>query len=48
VDRFIDRHIGAKPLESLRQGRGIWKDRGDLPDFTKIRRELDRLNTRNG
>lgn len=48
VDRFIDRHIGAKRLESLRQARGIWKDRRDLPDFTKIRRELDRLTTRNG
>ena len=48
VDRFIDRHIGVKRLESLRQARGIWKDRRDLPDFTKIRRELDRLNARNG
>ncbi len=25
------------------QARGIWKNRGDLPDFEKIRREWDRL-----
>jgi hypothetical protein len=48
VDRFIERHIGPQRLESLRHARGLWKDRRDLPDFTKIRRELDRLTTRNG
>lgn len=26
----------------LRQARGLWQDRADLPDFTAIRRELDR------
>ena len=25
------------------QARGIWKDRNDLPDFGKIRREWDRF-----
>ena len=25
------------------QARGIWKDRDDLPDFGKLRREWDRL-----
>lgn len=25
------------------QARGIWRDRKDLPDFGKIRREWDRL-----
>ncbi|MEK6280470.1 MAG: CopG family transcriptional regulator [Acidobacteriota bacterium] len=25
------------------QARGIWRDRNDLPDFKKLRRELDRL-----
>ncbi len=48
VDRFIDRQIGVNRLESLRQVCGIWKDRRDLPDFAKIRRELDRLTTRTG
>jgi hypothetical protein len=27
----------------MSQARGIWKDRNDLPDFGKIRRELDRV-----
>lgn len=31
-------------LELLRQGRGIWKDRSDLPDTTGLRAELDRFN----
>ena len=42
VDRFIDRHVDHRKLELLRRGRGIWKDRRDLADFRKIRRELDR------
>jgi NCAIR mutase (PurE)-related protein len=27
----------------MSQARGIWKNRDDLPDFGKLRRELDRL-----
>lgn len=26
----------------LRQARGLWRDRDDLPDFTALRREMDR------
>jgi hypothetical protein len=26
----------------LRQARGLWRDRDDLPDFGSLRRELDR------
>ncbi len=29
-------------LALLRRGRGLWADRGDLPDFAAIRREMDR------
>lgn len=28
--------------ELLRQARGIWSERSDLPDFAALRRELDR------
>lgn len=31
------------PNAGLSQARGIWKDRDDLPDFGKIRREVGRL-----
>jgi predicted DNA-binding protein len=49
----VDRFIGdvsetatshQKRLESLRQAKGMWKDRQDLPDFEKLRREWDRFD----
>jgi len=30
-------------LEALRQAKGIWKDRDDLPDLRKLREEADRF-----
>ncbi len=33
-----------KWLKSLKQAKGIWKDREDLPDFTQIRKEFDRFS----
>ncbi len=33
---------GTERLQQLRAARGIWEDRTDLPDFTALRRELDR------
>jgi len=42
VDRFIDRESTGNRLDMLRSGRGLWKDRQDLPDFELLRRELDR------
>lgn len=43
VDRYVDRYQGERRIDLLRQARGIWADRDDLPDFREIRRELDRL-----
>ena len=31
-------------LKSLRQAKGIWKDRDDLPDFRQLRKEFDRFS----
>jgi hypothetical protein len=31
-------------LELMRQARGIWKERNDLPDFGRLRGEFDRIN----
>lgn len=31
-------------LEALRQAKGIWKDRDDLPDLRKLREEADRFS----
>ena len=33
-----------KWLASLRQAKGIWKDRDDLPDFRELRKEFDRFS----
>jgi hypothetical protein len=30
-------------LANLRQARGVWKERQDLPDFRALRSELDRF-----
>ena len=42
VDQYIVRYQEGNRLDLLRQARGIWKERTDLPDFTAIRNELDR------
>lgn len=41
VDGFIVRFGEGNRLELLRAARGMWKDRGDLPDFEALRREFD-------
>lgn len=51
IRQAIDQYL-AQPdpqedrLSRLRQGWGLWKDRDDLPDFTAIRKELDRRHDR--
>jgi hypothetical protein len=42
VDRYIELYQQGSRLELLRQARGVWAEREDLPDFRTIRRELDR------
>ena len=42
VDRYIEFYQQGSRLELLRQARGVWAERKDLPDFRTIRRELDR------
>lgn len=42
VDSIIKHGLPADNSGML-QARGIWRDRDDLPDFGKIRREWDRV-----
>jgi hypothetical protein len=42
IDRYIVDPAGQDRLAMLRQARGLWKDREDLPDFSALRAELDR------
>ena len=42
IDRYLLDTTQEDRLSLLRQGRGIWKDREDLPDFAALRREANR------
>ncbi len=43
IEQFIARFTSQDRRTVLRQARGIWKDREDLPDFEVMRQEWDRL-----
>ncbi len=43
IEQFLTQHQGENRLAALRQARGIWKDKQDLPDFTGLRNEWNRL-----
>ncbi len=43
IEQFIARFTSQDRRTVLRQARGIWKDREDLPDFEAMRQEWDRL-----
>lgn len=42
IDQFLADSTQEDRLSLLRQGRGLWKDRQDLPDFAALRREANR------
>lgn len=42
IDRMIDRFSPEQRKAALAEAAGLWKDRKDLPDFGKLRREWDR------
>ena len=42
IDHMLLQQQSANRLEAMRQARGIWKDRADLPDFGRLRSEWDR------
>ncbi|MDO9228245.1 MAG: ribbon-helix-helix protein, CopG family [Syntrophales bacterium] len=44
IQRFAGQFCGEDRKSFLRQAKGLWKDRTDLPDFAAIRRELDRMS----
>jgi hypothetical protein len=43
VDRYVIAYQTENRLQIMRQARGLWKGREDLPDFQVLRQELDRL-----
>ena len=42
IDAFLQQHQPQGRLARLRQGRGLWAARSDLPDWSALRGELDR------
>ncbi|MBI3820806.1 MAG: ribbon-helix-helix protein, CopG family [Planctomycetes bacterium] len=42
VDRYIKEFRTSNRAALLRRAKGIWRDRADLPDFQKLRKEWDR------
>ena len=42
IDRYIDECKRSRREIILEKAAGMWKDRTDLPDFEKMRRESDR------
>ncbi len=42
VDRLIEHSLDAYRDEVLDRASGMWKDRGDLPDFRTLRKEWNR------
>jgi predicted transcriptional regulator len=46
VEQFLTRHRTPDRLGLLRQGRGLWKDRADLPSLQDLRAEMDRGSSR--
>jgi Arc/MetJ-type ribon-helix-helix transcriptional regulator len=45
IDALLSDEHTADRTSLLRQARGVWSDRTDLPDFARLRRELDRVHT---
>ncbi len=43
LHQFLHHSSQAHRLILMRQARGMWKDRTDLPDFGAVRNEMDRL-----
>ncbi len=44
VDALLSRARETDRRSLLRQGRGLWENRDDLPDFSALRREMDRAS----
>lgn len=43
IDQMLSNTKSVDRLELMRQARGIWKERDDMPDFELLRGEFDRV-----
>jgi predicted transcriptional regulator len=42
IDQYLSTEVREDHLSLLRQGRGLWKDRQDLPQVAVLRQEIER------
>ena len=42
IDHLVAQHSPARREAVLARAAGMWKDRGDLPDFHALRKQWDR------
>jgi predicted DNA-binding protein len=43
IDEFIEKRESSRRLNALREARGMWAKRKDLPDFRSLRESFDRF-----
>ena len=43
IEQFLTQHKVENRLTALRQARGIWQGRQDLPDYIELRNEWNRF-----
>jgi len=43
VDDWLEQKSGVGRAQVLEAVAGLWRERGDLPDFSALRREADRV-----
>ena len=43
IEQFLTQHQVESRLAALRQARGIWQERQDVPDFSELRDEWNRF-----
>jgi Arc/MetJ-type ribon-helix-helix transcriptional regulator len=48
IDAFLQQHQPQGQLARLRQARGLWDARTELPEWTALRQEFDRHNPADG
>lgn len=46
IDQYLSEEAQEDRLSLLRQGRGLWKERQDLPDVATLRQEVVRRQRR--
>jgi predicted DNA-binding protein len=44
VTEYISSHSESEKMEKLKTGAGLWKEKKDLPDLSKLRIEFERFN----